>query len=576
MAWDVSQMTRDLQARFKLLPENTALLIQSSIYALASALAAVLFLTLTNLLFHSTFGVFVHMGLVWFLILSFVTIMGTSVIVGFLIDKVSPEAVGSGIPQLKAAYWKELGYIPFKQAVVKFVAGILSIGGGASLGREGPTLFMGGSIAGTIAGIFRIPRFSRRGPAIVGAAAGLAAAFNTPLASITFVLEEIVGDINNRTIGRIVLAAVIGAFVVYAFIGRQPAFVLPNVDHVTWFHYLIVPLAALLAALVGVAFQRGALTLRLRWRKQTRVPRLWSPAVGAFAVWVLGVSAYLITGKIGVFGLGYDDLSQLLKGNFLWEAAGVLVLGKLAATIISYGLGGSGGIFSPLLFLGGMSGFFVAGMFRQWLPLNPSDMIVLSAVGMSAALGAVLKTPLSALLIVFEMTHEFSMVPGLMIGLAVSTLVSRLAGRHNFYDELLLQDGHELIKIHPPRDLTSWRNTQVGDIVRNRPVMLDDLSRNGLQAALDTYPYLRFPVIEKNQVIGMLTREAAQRSVQTGEAPPLAPPVFCRKDETVRAVEAKFLDNPVGTVLVRDNPDGPVVGVLTLHDLIRVQASLED
>jgi hypothetical protein len=182
-----------------------------------------------------------------------------------------------------------------------------------------------------------------------------------------------------------------------------------------------------------------------------------------------------VTGKLGVFSLGYTDLSQVLNGHFLWQAAGFLVLAKLAATIISYGLGGSGGIFSPLLFLGGMSGFFVAGLFGQWLPLNSSDVIVLSAVGMSACLSAVLRTPLLALLIVFEMTHEFSMVPGLMIGLAVSMLVGRLAGQHNFYDELLLQDGHELLKIHPPRDLTSWRNTKVGELVHNTPVVLESL-----------------------------------------------------------------------------------------------------
>ncbi|NNM68079.1 MAG: chloride channel protein, partial [Spirochaetales bacterium] len=302
----------------KALPESTILLVQSSVYALAAALTAVLFLTLTNLLFRATFGNFVHLALPWFLFWSFVTIMGTSVLVGFLIDKVSPEAVGSGIPQLKAAYWKDLGYIPLKQAVVKFAAGILSIGGGASLGREGPTLFMGGSIASSIAGFFRVPRFSRRSPAIVGAAAGLAAAFNTPLASITFVLEEIVGDINSRTIGRIVLASVIGAFVVYAFIGRQPAFTVPNIDQVTWIHYFIVPLAALLAALVGVAFQRGALSLRMKWRQQKRVSRFWSPSVAALFTWVLGVTGYLLTGKLGVFSLGYEDLSQVLNGHFLW------------------------------------------------------------------------------------------------------------------------------------------------------------------------------------------------------------------------------------------------------------------
>jgi CIC family chloride channel protein len=435
---------------------------------------------------------------------------------------------------------------------------------------------MGGSITSNLAGAFHIPRQARRAPAIAGAAAGLAAAFNTPLAAITFVLEEIVGDINSRTIGRVVLAAVVGAFTVYAFLGNQPAFPLPNVSAVTWWIYLVVPLAAATASLVGVAFQRGSLKLRTEWRTKSRVPRLYGPLVAGGIVWVLGISAFIITGKLGVFGLGYIDLSKVLTGQFSWKIAGFLVLAKLVATIVSYSLGGSGGIFSPLLFLGGMSGFFVAGFFGQWVPLTTSDIIVISAVGMSACLAVVLKTPLSALLIVFEMTHQFAMVPSLLIGLAVSMLVGKLTGPHNFYDSLLLQDGHELIRIHPPRDLTSWRNTSVRQMTLNRPVFAESLDGQTLEKFIETWPYMRFPVKMNGEIVGMVTRMDIQASIKENHPPRLFPAVFCSPDEKFRDVENRFLENPIGAILVRDSPESEATGILTLHDLIRLQASLED
>jgi CIC family chloride channel protein len=136
-------------------------------------------------------------------------------------------------------------------------------------------------------------------------------------------------------------------------------------------------------------------------------------------------------GKIGVFGLGYRDLSNALNNNFEWKIGGLLVCAKLVATIASYSFGGCGGIFAPMLFLGGMSGYFIGGLAAHWIPLTSADRIVLSAVGMSSCLGAVVRAPLTSMSIVFEMTHQFAFVPPLMSGIIISQAFSRFAGKLN-------------------------------------------------------------------------------------------------------------------------------------------------
>ncbi len=221
---------------------------------------------------------------------------------------------------------------------------------------------------------------------------------------------------------------------------------------------------AAVASFIGVAFQTLTLSLRARVRERSRLPAWLRPLCGALITWVLGCAVFLINGHTGVFGLGYNDLSLALNDKLVWQVAGVLVLAKFVATVASYGWGGCGGIFSPTLFLGGMTGLFFAGLAGIWLPLTAADRIVLAAVGMSACFNAVVRAPLTALLIVFEMTHQFSLVPALMFCSIVSQAIARLGGRHNFYDALLLQDGHELIRIKPPRDLESWQKLPgVGD-----------------------------------------------------------------------------------------------------------------
>ena len=557
-------------------PENTRSIVLTCIYGLGAGLSAVAFLKLMTALYTSTYLSLARQSIFHFLTGSFLVITVSSLIVGYLLNHFGREAAGSGIPQLKKAFWKDLGFIPWKTVWVKFVAGIISIGGGASLGREGPSVQVGGGMASNLAGLLGVPKQSRRFASAAGAAAGLAAAFNTPLAATTFVLEEIVGDLNSRLLGGVILSAVIGAFVTFGLIGKQPAFLLPSVDSASWPMYIVVPVVAALAALLGVAFQAGTLRLRARAKKTTKIPAWLQPAIGGWTTWVIGSAVFLTTGRLGVFALGYDDLSSALQNKLGWKIAGILVVTKLITTIVCYALGGCGGIFSPTLFLGGMCGIFVAGVAGHWVPLTQADHVILAVVGMSACFGAVVRAPLTALLIVFEMTHQFSVVPALMIGTIISQAISRRLARHNFYDAMLQQDGHELIKMKPPRDLESWQKLPISVIAHSKPVIASDLSEPALKELIAQHPYSRFPVVLDGQLKGIVMRKAIETALAQKKPPEFQPGVTCPLNHAIRKAANRIIESPSGMLLLVDPGKGTVVSLITLHDLLRAQVSISE
>ncbi len=564
-----------LRNSLRRLPENVQSVITTCILSMSAALSAVAFLFMTNFLFSQTYLVFVKKSPTFFIIASFVVISASSLVVGYLLNVFSREAAGSGIPQVKTAYWKELGHISFKPVLVKFVAGVLSIGGGNSLGREGPSVFLGSGVASNVDGLMGASIRQRRGAAVIGASAGLAAAFNTPIAAITFIIEEIVGDMNNRFLGRVVLSSVIGAFVVYAILGRQPAFSLPSVDDVSWFHYLVVPFVSVPASFAGIVFQKSAIFVRGRVKRQKRIPLWLLPLIGGIITWCIGCGAFLVTGKIGVFGLGYQDLSSALNNDLGWQIAGVLVLAKLMATIAGYGFGGCGGIFAPSLFIGGLTGYFMAGLSGYWVSLTPADHIVLAVVGMSSCLGAIVRAPLTSMLIVFEMTHQFSLVPGLLLGTIISQSVANRFSRLNFYDALLVQDGHDIHKIRPPVDLHGWQKLPISAIASPNPVGLHELDEDGMRHVLEAYPYNAFPVFSGTSVRGYVTRGQIENALRGGKLPRVQKMVSCHSDQSVRDVGKTFVDSGAHVVIVLDRKTKEVRGIITLHDLIRAQASVQ-
>lgn len=561
---------------FRTVPASTRPLLVIVVCATAAGLSAVSFMVATHAIFAATLERFAGGSFVSFAWKSFLTITISSLAVGLLLNRVSPQAAGSGIPQLKIAFWKDLGFLPFRTALVKFVAGALSIGGGSSLGREGPSVFIAGGVASALGGRLGVFKASRRGVTSAGAAAGLAAAFNTPMAAIGFLVEEIIGDLHTRFLGGAALAAVMGAFTVHALIGPQPSFLLPVVQANTWTMYLVVPVVASLAAMMGKAFQRAVLRWRAILRGQNRVPAWALPVFGAWITWILGTAVFRVTGRLGVFSLGYHDLSEGLTGSVPWDAAVLLVACKLVATVACYAAGGCGGIFAPTLFLGGLTGAAVGGFASLHFPLADADRIILAAVGMSACFGAVVHAPLTALLIVFEMTHQFQLVPALILAAVIAQAIARRGGGVNFYDALLAQDGHELMKIKPPRDLGSWRSLPVSMVANRRPVAIPGLEREGLRRLLVTTPYQSYPVEHDGKPVGIVTRKAIQEALARGSEPPVEPVVTVFPAQTIHEASQQFIHSTQGLIVVVDPNTGRMTGILTLHDLLRAQAAVQE
>jgi CIC family chloride channel protein len=565
---------RRIVERYQHLPKRTRAVLLTCLYGAGAGFAAVVFQLGMNLVYQHGLVALSQRSFATFVVGSLAVIVSASLIVGWLLNSFCPEAAGSGIPQLKAAFWKDFGFVPWNVVWVKFLAGIVSIGGGCSLGREGPSVQLAGALASNLGGLAGEPKQNRRFGAAAGAAAGLAAAFNTPMAAIAFVLEEILGDLNSRYLGGLLLASVLGAFMVHGIIGRQPSFLMPHLDSPTWVGYALTPLVAALAAVVGVYFQRASIGLRGRCKRSAPLPAWAQPAIGGLITWVLGVAVFRGTGRLGVFALGYSDLSDALAGGIGWKIAGVLLVAKFVATFACYGFGGCGGIFSPTLFFGGMVGVIVAGLAGLQWHIQQADLLTLAVVGMSSTLGAVVRAPVTGVLIVFEMTHEFGLVPALMLGALVSQAISRPMLKHSFYDALLKQDGVNLEQVQPPRDLRSWQQLPVSAIANFQPTVARSLAAADLERLLKASTYARFPVADGERLVGILSREEALLAAKEGRPPRLLPPVSAEPSHSVEKLQAKLIESGAGMVVLVDQAGGKVLGLVTLHDVLRAQTAM--
>jgi CIC family chloride channel protein len=513
-----------------------------------------------------------HRSRTTFLVGSFLIVAGSSAVSGWLLTRFCPDAAGSGIPQLKLAFWKDFGYVPWRVVWVKFIGGALSVGGGSSLGREGPSVQLAGGLTSQLSGYLGSAKNERRTAAAAGAAAGLAAAFNTPIAAVTFVLEEIIGDLNSRMLGSVLLAAVLGALVAHGMLGAQPAFTLHGQGSPQWLAFALTPFVAALSAVAGCWFQKMSLGLRAFNQRPQSLPPWVRTMLGGIAVWAIGSAVFIGTGHAGVFSLGYDDLSLALDGKLLWHIAALLLVAKLLATAVCYGLGGCGGIFAPTLFFGGMTGAALAGLAGLVLPLSGADHVTLAVVGMCACLGAVVRAPVTGILIVFEMTHEFALVPALMVGGLVSEMISRRITRESFYDTVLAQDGQHVEKLVPPRSLRTWMELPASRIANFSPLVITDLSPNALRGFLGSHAHDRFPVVIDGHLTGVLTRKEASDALMEARAPVLESAVTLTPSTSVREVATKIVDSPSGLIILVGK-NGGVNAVVTMHDILRAQMS---
>jgi chloride channel protein, CIC family len=367
-----------------------------------------------------------------------------------------PAAAGSGIPQVKVAFVARSGYVSVKETIGKFVLCTLQLGVGASLGVEGPTVHICAGVSNMLARLGRFsPKNSRRMTS-VGMAAGIAAAFNAPIAAVTFTLEELIGSLDQTMLSGVIVAAALAAVVENRVLGSNPIFHVPkhyelgNDSSLVWYAVL-----GLLAAFVSVAFTDSLLWLRAWFKNFTTVPRWVHPAIGGAATGAFAVVAILFFHVNGIAGDPYRTLTTVLTGApglTVGAMVGLCAL-KLAATVTSYSSGGAGGIFAPALYMGGMLGGAV-GYIDVAVFHHPADSIgAFAVVGMGAVFAGVVRAPMTSILIIFEMTGGYGLVLPLMIANMSCFALARHWRHTAVYDALLEQDGiflYPRAKLDPP------------------------------------------------------------------------------------------------------------------------------
>ncbi len=375
-------------------------------------------------------------------------------IVGFILFKVEPAAGGSGIPQAKEAYWNKKGILSFKETFWRYVLGVISIGSGNSLGREGPTVHLCASLASVVGQVLKLRGASFQEMIPVGIGAGIAAAFNAPLAAVTFVIEELLlHEYKTKTIAGIVFASVIAASVERVILGENPIYNVNLPDFgLDWWMLICIPIGVL-GGFFGNFFIQSLLKTRQYFKDMQKVPLWLKPAIGGFLMGIIGTIVFFTVNHHGLFGLGYQDLNDALNGKLLGFTLIILFFGKILVTILSYSSGGSGGIFAPSLFIGTMMGSFIGYLTSLFFSIDSVIIGGAALMGMGAFFAGAIRVPFTSVLIIYEMTHNYSLILPLMFGNMIAFNIADKIKYSRVYDDLLIQDGIYLnFHSHKDRD----------------------------------------------------------------------------------------------------------------------------
>ncbi|MEO7109220.1 MAG: chloride channel protein [Polyangiaceae bacterium] len=368
-----------------------------------------------------------------------------AVVCGLLMTFVVRNARGSGVPQVKVAFAAKNGRVRLRDAIGKFFISALQIGSGSSLGREGPTVQICAGIASTLGRVARVSPKNLRRLLPVGTAAGIAAAFNAPIAAVTFTIEEVVGKLDQAMLSGVIIAAALAAVIERSALGVHPIFAIPQsyeLGHAS--SLLVYGVLGIAAALVSILFTDFLLALRGRL-KDSRVPEWVRPGIGGVVTGGLAVVAWWALHSRGVTGGGYDTLGIALAGRLTVRVMLVLCAMKIIATVFSYASGGSGGLFAPALFIGGMLGGAFGSVDAFLFPSHASDPIgAFALVGMGAVFSGVIRAPMTSVLIIIEMTGGYSLILPLMIANMTAYALARARRPMSIYEALLAQDGIHL------------------------------------------------------------------------------------------------------------------------------------
>ena len=353
-------------------------------------------------------------------------------IIGPIIHFFAPEAKGHGVPEVMQAILLKGGVIRGRVAFIKTIASAITIGTGGSVGREGPIIQIGSSIGSIIGQFFRVP--SRRLKTLVacGAAAGIAAAFNAPIAGALFAVEIILMDFAVAQFSPIVISSVMATVISRSFEGDFAAFIVPKYELISPYEIGFYFILGALSGIVSFLFIKALYFSEDYFDNKLKFPDYLKPVLGGLGVGIIALTFPQI------MGVGYDTINNALFGNMIWYIALALVFIKILATSLTLGSGGSGGIFAPSLFMGAMLGYFFGSFVHQYFPDITASPGAYALVAMGGLVAGTTRAPITAIIIVFELTNDYHIILPLMITCIISTILSARFSRESIYTLKLL------------------------------------------------------------------------------------------------------------------------------------------
>ncbi|MCF8262825.1 MAG: chloride channel protein [Melioribacteraceae bacterium] len=419
-------------------------------------------------------------------------------LVGPIIHFFAKEAKGHGVPEVMQSIILKGGMIRPRVAFIKAIASAITIGTGGSVGREGPIIQIGASLGSTVGQLFKIPGKRLKTLVGCGAAAGIAAAFNAPIAGALFAAEILLMDFTVASFSPIVISSVMATVVSHSIEGNFAAFQVPSYELVSPYELGFYFLLGGLAGLTSFGFIKALYFSEDFFENKFNFPEYLKPAIGGLAI---GGTAFIFP---QVLGIGYESIGNALHGDLIWYVALILIFVKIIATSLTLGSGGSGGIFAPSLFMGAMLGVFFGSFAHQYFPEITASPGAYALVAMGGLVAGTTRAPITAIIIVFELTNDYNIILPLMIVCIMSTLISSKLSRESIYTLKLILRG---INIRGGQELNVMESLMVKDVYTTKydPIFAND-NFNQVVNRIIRGKGPEFPVLEQRaEVLGFIS-----------------------------------------------------------------------
>ena len=484
--------------------DSSVMLVTSLIVGIGAGLGAVLFRRLIDWIHNFAYNDIAGILAEWYpLHLIVIPALGGA-IVGPLVYYFAREAKGHGVPEVMEALELRGGKIRPRVVLVKSLASSVCIASGGSVGREGPIAQIGSALGSLIGQLLKLSEDRVRTLVACGAAGGIAATFNAPIAGAVFALEVLLRRFGSVYFGAVVISAVTADVIAHYFEGDSRTFLTPEYTMQSPWELLLYTLMGFIAALAAVGFSRLLYFSEDIWGL-IRIPEPAKPLFGGILLGLLGIISYQIDGFPRIFGVGYETIENTLFSQLTLQVTFGLLLLKLVATTLTLGSGGSGGIFAPSLFMGAMLGASFGQIAHTIFPEIVAPSGAYALVGMAAFFGGAAHAPITAILILFEMTGDYQIILPLMLSTVLSTIVSRNLSPDSIYTLKLKRRGVELSQDTQAIDLMQGVTAEIA-MNRETDAVSSDMSLIELMSTFSSTHYHALPVVQnETELVGLIT-----------------------------------------------------------------------